>query len=61
MDGNGDGQHVGPHDRMAAAARLTGGGAKTVRIRESVLAGASDEHPLVQAAAFYRHHADGVA
>lgn len=55
MDGNGNGQHIEPHDRIAAAARMTGDDAKTVRIRESVLAGHSDEHPLVQGEAFYRH------
>jgi hypothetical protein len=39
--------------RVAAVAKLKGTASKDDAVRAAILAGRADEHPLVQAAAFY--------
>ena len=52
-NGTGNGERIEQGHRIAAAAALKGDDAKTAQVRASILAGTSDAHPMVQAAAFY--------
>lgn len=49
----GNGETITQKHRDMAAAALKGDDPKTVQVRASILAGTSDEHPAVQAAAFF--------
>lgn len=49
----GTGEIIEQAHREAAASALRGDDAKTQAVRASILAGTSDDHPMVQAAAFY--------
>lgn len=44
---------ISQRDREAAAAAIRGSDEKELRIRALIIAGERDEHPAVQAAAFY--------
>ena len=44
---------ISQRHREAAAAAIRGDDEQTVRIRALIVAGERDEHPAVQAAAFY--------